>query len=80
MTRLSLALTAVALFAVSTMPAKADFSLIRWNSGWCQIWDHAVPSPLPPSVEFSALGPRYATFGDAYAAFGNALQTRACGW
>lgn len=80
MTRLSLALTAVALFAVSSMPAKADFSLIRWNTGWCQIWDHAVPSPLPPLNEFTAVGPRFATFDQAYAAFGNALQTRACGW
>lgn len=80
MTRLSLALTAIALFAASSMPAKADFSLIRWNTGWCQIWDHAIPSPLPPTAEFKALGPRFATFGDAYAAFGNALQTRTCGW
>jgi hypothetical protein len=80
MTRLTLALTAVALFAVSSMPAKADWSVIRWSSGYCQIWDHAVPTPLPPLNEFTALGPRFATFGEAFNALDHAIQTRACGW
>ena len=80
MKRFTLALTAVALFAISSIPAKADWSVIRWSSGYCQIWDHAVPTPLPPLNEFAALGPRFATFGEAFGALDRAIQTRACGW
>jgi hypothetical protein len=79
MSRLILALTAIALFAVSSLPAKADFSLLRWNNGWCQIWDHRVPTPMPPAGEFKVLGKRLATFGDAFDALERAVQTRACG-
>ena len=80
MTRLCLALTAVALFAVSSMPAKADWSVIRWNSGWCQLWDHATLAPMPPINDYKVVGKKHKTLDAALAAHVKAVQTRACGW
>ncbi len=48
MKRLSLMLYAAAIGVVATSQAQASWSVIRWTSGYCQVWDNAVPTkPFP---------------------------------
>jgi hypothetical protein len=37
---LSLAFAALVISLTATAPARADFSIIRWPSGDCTIWDN----------------------------------------
>ncbi len=48
MKRLSLMLCAAAIGVVATSQAQASWSVIRWTSGFCQVWDNGLPTkPFP---------------------------------
>ena len=50
MKNLTLILSAVAICVVASNQAQASWSVVRWNSGFCQPWDSAVPFK-PPAGE-----------------------------
>ena len=67
MTRWSLILGAAAICILTSSHAQADFQLIRWASGFCQIWDLSFGN-LPFPNEYQ-LGKRsFKTFDEAMAA------------
>ena len=76
----SFVLCAIAFGVIASAPAKADFSVIRWNSGWCQIWDHAIPPGKPWTDDWKAVSGGHATIGEALAALDDAVKTKKCGW
>jgi hypothetical protein len=45
MTRLAFVLGLLALGFVSTTPARADFAVIEFNSGYCRIWTDTAFGP-----------------------------------
>jgi hypothetical protein len=48
MLRLAYPLLAAAVLTVASTPAHARYQVIRWTSGWCQVWNHAIPGrPFP---------------------------------
>ena len=54
--------------AMAAAPAKADVSVVRWNTGWCQIWDNAAGPPPWPQGEFAVVArglPDWAAAGAA---------------
>jgi hypothetical protein len=80
MRRMSLAIAAVALSAVtSSAPAKADpFHLIRWSdTGFCQIWDEGIPT-MPLSGNYTVVSMTVPTFFDALHVKNGMLWTREC--
>jgi hypothetical protein len=57
------AATVIALAAIS--PARADYSLIRWqDTGYCEIWDNNIPTQ-PSSTNYSTIGIWLQTFPEA---------------
>ena len=67
MSRWNLILSVAAICIVTSSQAHADFQLIRWASGFCQVWDlSSGVLPLPNAYQ---LGKRsYKTFDEAMAA------------
>lgn len=48
MTKFAHLLTAAALFAGLSTSAHATYQVIRWPSGFCQVWNHSIPGkPFP---------------------------------
>ena len=46
--RWSLILAAAAIGIVASSQAQADYSIIRWTSGFCQVWNNSTPwKPFP---------------------------------
>jgi hypothetical protein len=46
--RWSLILSVAAICIVGSSQAQASYSIIRWTSGFCQIWDNSTPwKPFP---------------------------------
>ena len=74
-----LAATAIAVTALAaTSPAKAAYSIIKWDvSGVCQVWDTAFPTP-PLSTTVKMRGPAIASFMDALAARDSMVRSRKC--
>jgi hypothetical protein len=64
MTKLTYLLASVAIFAVTSTAAEARFQVIRWPSGFCQVWNHSIPGkPFPPG--WTASRTVHATFHGA---------------
>src|SRR6478672_72705 len=48
MKRLPLMLSAAAMVIAASSQAQAKYEIIRWTSGFCQIWDRSIPTtPFP---------------------------------
>jgi hypothetical protein len=45
MKRLAFAVGVLALGVVATAPAKADYAIVKFRSGYCRIWDHTAVAP-----------------------------------
>ena len=70
----ALALTAIA----ATSPAKADYSLIRWqNTGYCEIRDNNIPTQ-PVLTNYTTIGSWLQTFPDALKAKSDLTRTGVC--
>jgi hypothetical protein len=69
----------MALGLLAATPAKADFSVIRWTSGWCQIWDNSVPTQPWPS-DYTVVAAKLPNWSAAWAALHGAIASRKCGW
>ncbi|CAN5152463.1 hypothetical protein BH11PSE4_BH11PSE4_05420 [soil metagenome] len=71
----SLAIAAVAI----TAPANAAFHLIRWqDTGFCQIWNEAVPTTPYPANYTVVAGAVAPTFLDALIMKDGMLRAGAC--
>jgi hypothetical protein len=77
MSRWSLILSAAAICIVTSSQAQADFQLIRWASGFCQVWDLSSGGlPFPNAYQ---LGKRsFKTFDEAMAAKLELVARREC--
>ena len=72
-----LAALAVTAFVASS-PAQAGYSLIRWEgTGFCQVWDHAIPGQPFPS-NFTTVSAQMPTLLDVLSAKNNMLASGAC--
>jgi hypothetical protein len=72
-----LAALAVTAFVASS-PAQAGYSLIRWEStGFCQVWDHAIPTQPFPSG-YTTVSAQMPTFIDALTTKSGMLASGAC--
>jgi len=72
----SLAVTAF----VAAGPAEASYHLIRWqDSGFCQIWDEAIPT-APWPAGYHRASETVPTFLDALVLKDNALKSGHCTW
>jgi hypothetical protein len=73
------AATAVALTAIAaTSSAQAAYSLIRWEgTGFCQIWDHSIPTQPYPS-NYKTVSAQMPTLLDALNAKSSMLAAGTC--
>lgn len=69
----------LALGVVAATPAKADFSVIRWPSGFCEIWNDGLPTrPIMPG--YKVVAGKLPTIEAAIGALHKAVAGKACGW
>lgn len=79
MKKLSL-IACVAFATFAATPAKADVTVVRWNSGMCQIWDNAAgPPPWAPG-EFVRVAGGFADWAAATEAMNALYASGRCGW
>jgi hypothetical protein len=58
---------AAALAVIVSSQAQASYKIIRWTSGFCQIWDNATPwKPIPSDYKTGRI--EFKTFAAATAA------------
>ena len=77
MTRLSLAVCALALATVAASPAQASFKVIKWSSGFCQVWDNGIPTmPFPP--DWRRVSRNHKTWTGAYSAKMRLMHRHVC--
>ncbi len=74
------AAAAVAVTAlVASTSANAAYSIIRWEgTGFCQIWDHNIPTQPFPSTYRTVAPATLPTFLDALNAKSSMLASGAC--
>jgi hypothetical protein len=64
MAKVAYVLTAVAVLALGSTSAHAKYQVIRWTSGFCQVWNHSFPGKPFPS-DFKASKRVHKTFQGA---------------
>jgi hypothetical protein len=68
MKRWSVILGAAAICVAVSSQAQASYSIIKWTSGFCQVWDNALPTkPFPGDYKVISRRP-YKTFEAAMSA------------
>jgi hypothetical protein len=75
MKRWSVILGAVA--ALASSQAQAGFQVIRWSSGFCQVWNTGVPG-LPFQTDRKAVSKTFKTIGEALDARGKLVAAKKC--
>jgi hypothetical protein len=63
MNRLTSVLCAAAWFALAATPAQADYDVVRWGDGTCQVWNNGGGAPWGSEWRRVAIG--MPTWGDA---------------
>ena len=74
---LSAILSAAAISVVASSQAQADYIIIRWTSGFCQIWDQSTPH-RPLTNDFKAGRKTFKTFAEASATRARLVAARQC--
>ncbi|HEY5965462.1 MAG TPA: hypothetical protein VIU42_15710 [Xanthobacteraceae bacterium] len=64
MAKLACLLTAAAIVAFASTSAHAKYQVIRWTSGFCQVWNHSIPGKPFPS-DWKASKEVHKTFREA---------------
>jgi len=77
MKRFTLILGAAAVCMVASSQAQASWSVVRWNSGFCQPWDSAGPVQ-PPAGQYKVVSRSYKTFDKAMAKRTKLVAKKAC--
>ncbi|HXX04887.1 MAG TPA: hypothetical protein VEJ37_11205 [Xanthobacteraceae bacterium] len=76
MKQLAFGLGLLALGSAAAAPARADFAVVKFETGYCQIWWDSAANPWGPRWTKIAAGlPNYAT---AWAVLANAVAQRVC--
>lgn len=68
--------TAVICLAASSQ-AQASWTVIRWKSGFCQIWDNAIPTK-PWTKDYKVVSRPQKTFAKAMAIRTKMVGKKAC--
>lgn len=64
---------------VATTPAQANYHLIKWDTGFCQIWDEAFPLPMAPwPTNYTRVSATVPTLLDALNVKNSMLTAGAC--
>jgi len=79
MNRWSLVFCALAFGLVVASPAQASFKVIKWTSGYCQVWDSAIPTHPWPG-DWRAVSKSYKTSARAAAKRERLIKKKVCGW
>ena len=77
MKSLALLAGACAISMTASSQAYADYSIIRWTSGFCQIWDNSTPWKPFPS-DYKAGRVQFKTIDAAIAAKAQLIARREC--
>jgi hypothetical protein len=77
MKRLSVIVSLVALSFAASSGAEAQYSIIRWNSGYCQIWDTTTPWKPFPS-DYKTGRQTFKSFESATAMRAKLISKRSC--
>ena len=64
MKRLGLILSAAVICVVASSQAQASYSVIKWKSGFCQVWDNALPTKPSPK-DYKIVSRPHKTFAGA---------------
>jgi hypothetical protein len=75
MKRLALGIGILALGFAAATPARADFTVIRFESGYCQIWWDSSATPWGAGWTKIAIAP---DFSSAWSALDAAIKNRTC--
>ena len=77
MKKLVFIVSACAVSIAASGQARADYSVIRWTSGFCQVWDNSTPwKPFPSDY---IVGPiLFRTFDEAVARKMQLVAHREC--
>ncbi len=69
--------SACALSIAALGQARADYSVIRWTSGFCQVWDNSTPwKPFPSDYKTGRV--QFQSFNAAMAAKMQLVARRQC--
>jgi hypothetical protein len=72
-----LLISACVISMTASSAAYADYSIIRWTSGFCQIWDNSTPwKPFPRDYKAGRIP--FKTFGAGLAAKARLVARREC--
>jgi hypothetical protein len=74
---LSVILSAAAISTAASSQAQADYQIIRWTSGFCQIWDQSTPH-RPFTNDFKAGRKTFRTFAAATETRARLVAARQC--
>ena len=77
MKRWSLILSVAAISIAASTQAQASYQIIRWTSGFCQIWDQSNPIK-PFSNDYKAGRKTFKTFDAATAMRAKLVAHRQC--
>ena len=77
MKRWSLILSAAAICVVASSQAQASYSVIRWKSGFCQVWDNSFKTK-PWSKDYRVVSRTQKTFAAAWARRTKLVSKKAC--
>jgi hypothetical protein len=73
----TLLIGAWAISLAASSQAYADYSIIRWTSGFCQIWDNSTPwKPFPSDYKAGRI--QFKTIAAASAAKAQLIARREC--
>jgi len=80
MNRFCVLTCAIGFAALVSAPAKADFSVIRWNgSHFCQVWDNNLPgAPFP--ADYTVVAEKIPSWGETWKTLDALVMSRKCGW
>ena len=74
---LAFLVTACAMSMAASGQARADYSVIRWTSGFCQVWNNSTPwKPFPSDYKRGRV--QFPTSGAAMAAKMQLVARREC--
>ncbi len=76
MKRLEFAVGLLALGSVAATPARADFAVVRFETGYCQIWWDSADNPW--GVGWTKIAVGMPDYSAASAVLANAVAQRVC--
>jgi hypothetical protein len=78
MKRWSVLLSTAALCVMASSQAQASFQVIRWTSGFCQIWNNDLPGVVPFQKDHKAVSKKFKTIEEAWVARGKLVVAKTC--